>query len=239
MYKLLYWLKQLIAVFFPFRCHACKASCDFGIVLCDSCRKKLAECIKKPERVSDTTCDFPVYAMSSYDSFAADCVKIIKYRPSKKLAVILAESCAETAKLKDFLQPDDVLIPVPMHAKRLDQRGFNQASVIAETYAEKTGCKFCPAVIRSRFTRPQADCTEEERMCNLENAFALAPDLKQELLRGKRLIVIDDVATTGTTLTKCVAPLRSLPAKEIIALVVSHSYKKRKIHNSQFTIDCF
>lgn len=218
-------------MFFPFRCHACKASCDFGIVLCDSCRKKLAECIKKPERVSDTTCDFPVYAMSSYDSFAADCVKIIKYKPSKKLAVILAESCVDAAKLKDFLEPDDVVIPVPMHEKRLEERGFNQASVIAETYAEKVSCHFCPAVIRSRFTIPQASCTEEERLHNLENAFALAPGLKQEQLAGKRLIVIDDVATTGTTLNKCVAPLRSLPAKEIIALVVSHSYKKRKIHN--------
>lgn len=228
MSKLINFFKHVLSVFFPFRCHACKELCDFGEVLCHKCKSRILDCLKSPEKVDDTECDFPVYAMSSYDSFAADCVKIIKYRPSKKLAVILADSCIKGGNLDKFVDHDDVIIPVPMHKKRLEERGFNQASVIAETYAEKLGCHFCPAVIRSRFTKPQASCNEEERKHNLENAFILDPELEIKALAGKRLIVIDDVATTGTTLTKCVAPLRTLPCREIIALVVSHSYKKSK-----------
>ena len=226
--KLVDLLEQFLSVFFPYRCHFCKALCKSGHVLCEGCKKNLIDSIVPPERITDVNCDFPVYTMSSYKSFASDSVKIIKYRPSEKLAVILAESCVETAKLNNFFEKEDVLIPVPMHKERLKERGFNQAWVIAKTYAEKVNCHFCPAVIRSRFTKPQAGCTKEEREQNLENAFILDPELDKKALSGKRLIVIDDVATTGTTLEKCVDPLRALNAKEIIALVISHSYKNKK-----------
>ena len=220
-------LLNILSVFFPYRCHVCKESCDFGNVLCENCLEKLKKAIHKPEKVDDTSCNFSIYTLSSYDDFTADLIKIIKYRPSKKLASILGRVCSEQADLKNFFQLDDVIIPVPMHEKRLEERGFNQAFVIAEKYAEITNTNLCPAIIRSRFTKPQASCNESERMSNLEKAFALSPDLLKSALKNKRLIVIDDVATTGTTLKKSVEPLKDLEAKEIIALVVCHSYKKK------------
>ena len=221
-------LNHFLSIFFPFRCHVCKNSCDYGIVLCEDCKEKLKKSIHKPREVKDTNCDFPIYTMSSYDDFTSDLVKIIKYKPSKKLAEILGKNCAEQADLKSFIKEDDVIIPVPMHEKRLEERGFNQAWVLAESYAKKVGCHFSPAIIRKRYTKPQASCNESERNNNLDNAFALSPDIIKSAFRGKRLIVVDDVATTGTTLLKSVEPLKELEAKEIIALVVSHSYKKYK-----------
>ena len=228
MFRLKKLLGHFLSVFFPFRCHVCKKACEFGIVLCEDCSEKLKESIHEPKEVKDTTCDFPIFTMSSYNEFTSDIVKIIKYKPSKKLAQNLAEICIEKAELKNFIKADDVIIPVPMHEKRLEERGFNQASVLAETYAEAVGCHFSPAIIRNRYTKPQASCTESERMTNLDKAFVLAPDIIESAFFGKRLIVVDDVATTGTTLQKTVEPLKKLKAKEIIALVVSHSYKKFK-----------
>ena len=231
MFKLKKLLGYFLSVFFPFRCHACKKSCDFGKVLCEDCIKKLKKSIHKPQEVKDTLSDFPIYTMSSYDDFTSDLVKIIKYKPSKKLALILGKICAEQAELKDFIKADDVIIPVPMHEKRLEERGFNQASVLAETYAKKVGCNFSPAIIRSRYTKPQASCDESERITNLDKAFVLSPDIIESAFKGRRLIVVDDVATTGTTLQKSVEPLKALKAKEIIALVVAHSYKKIQNNN--------
>lgn len=221
-------LFDLLSVFFPYRCHICKNSCEFGTVLCDDCKQKLIKAIHRPEEVTDTSSGFSIFTMSSYDDFTSDIIKIIKYRPSKRLAKILGEICSEKANLKNFVNKEDIVIPVPMHEKRLEERGFNQASILAESYADYVGCHFSPAVIRSRFTKPQASCNEKERISNLENAFILSPDLEKSAFKGKRLIIIDDVATTGTTLKKCVEPLMELGAKEIIALVVSHSYKKVK-----------
>ena len=220
------FLKHFLSLFFTYRCHVCTNSCDFGVVLCGDCKEKLRKAVHKPELVQDTIGNFNIYTMSSYDDFTSDIVKIIKYRPSKRLAKILAEICAEKADLKNFLQADDVIIPVPMHEKRLEERGFNQAWVLAEIYAERVGCHFSPAIVRSRFTKPQASCSESERTTNLDNAFCLNPDIIKTAFKGKRLIVVDDVATTGTTLQKSIEPLKELEAREIIALVVSHSYKK-------------
>lgn len=226
MFRLKKLLGHFFSVFFPFRCHVCKNKCEFGNVLCDACRAKLDKSIDKPVEVKDTICDFSIYTMSSYDDFTSDLVKIIKYKPSKKLAEILGNHCAEKADLKSFIKKEDVIIPVPMHEKRLEERGFNQAWVLAESYAKVVGCHFSPAIIRSRYTKPQASCNESERNNNLDNAFALSPDIIKSAFKGKRLIVIDDVATTGTTLQKSVEPLKALEPREIIALVVSHSYKK-------------
>ena len=114
-----------------------------------------------------------------------------------------------------------------MHDKRLEERGFNQAAVLAEAYTEYVNCNYSPALIRSRFTKPQASCSEIERMTNLDNAFSLNQNLTKSAFKGKRLVVIDDVATTGTTLQKSIAPLKELEPQEIIALVVSHSYKAK------------
>lgn len=216
--------EQILSVFFPFRCHSCQSSCEFGIVLCNDCQEKLRESISYPKAVKDTSCDFTLYTMADYKSFAAEAIKIIKYRPSEKLAVSLALAAIEKADLKNFLNGEDVIIPVPMHEKRLKERGFNQAEVLAKNYAEKLGCKYSPAIVRKRFTKPQASCSEEERLTNLENAFALVPALDKEAFYNRRLVIVDDVATTGTTLSKCAAPLKELRPKEIIALVVAHSY---------------
>lgn len=226
MFRLKTLFFDLLSVFFPYRCHVCKSCCEFGTVLCDDCKQKLTKAIHKPEKVNDTSCNFSIFTMSSYDDFPSEIIKIVKYRPSKRLAKILGNICAEKANLKSFLKKEDVVIPIPMHEKRLEERGFNQASILAESYSNYVGCYFSPAVVRSRFTKPQASCNEKERFSNLENAFILSPDLEKSAFKGKRLIVIDDVATTGTTLKKCIEPLKTLEAKEIIALVVSHSYKK-------------
>ena len=227
------FLNHFLSIFFPYRCHVCQNSCRFGVVLCDECVEKLKKAVHKPELVQDTIGNFNIFTMSSYDDFTSDIVKIIKYRPSKRLAETLGKICAEQADLKSFLKADDVIIPVPMHEKRLEERGFNQALVLAEIYAERVGCYFSPVLIRSRYTKPQASCDESERNTNLDNAFALNPDLIKSAFKGKRLVVIDDVATTGTTLLKSVEPLKDLDAKEIIALVVSHSYKKYRATEQQ------
>lgn len=219
-------LKSLAAVFLPFRCHVCKTPTEFGLVLCLTCQQKLRQIAGSPQLTSDTRCSFPVYTLSSYNSFVADVIRIIKYRPSLKLLRILTAICLENAAPGSLLRPDDVLIPVPMHSERLTSRGFNQADYLAEVFAAACGCHYSPALVRRRATRPQADCDEEERLANLENAFELASGLTRSAFAGRRLFLIDDVATTGTTMQKCAEPLQALLPSCICGLVVSHSYKR-------------
>ncbi len=219
-------LKRFVAVFLPFRCHACSTTTDFGVVLCDRCLIKLQGLIDAPRRIEDVVCDFPVYTLSTYDSFMSDVIRIVKYRPSLKLLVILAEQCQKRGKLKSLIRSDDLLVPVPMHSDRLLKRGFNQAELLTEKFAMAAGCRFSPALERIRATRPQADCDENDRQNNLAGAFAIGHGLIKEMFAGRHLILVDDVVTTGSTLQKCREALQPLGPAKVSALAVSHSFRR-------------
>ena len=216
----------LVEAFFPFRCHACYQQTALGTVLCDACCAKVAAAVQPPFILQDVRCEIQVYSLSDYSSFISDAVKIIKYRPSRKLAEKLVEVCLNQIDLKKLIKPDDILVPVPMHKSRLAKRGFNQAEVIAEYLVEQMGCHLSPAIVRSVATRPQADCDEEERLTNLDNAFKLSPGLSLPSFAGKSLTLVDDVATTGTTLQKCADALCRLEPASVRALVISHSFRR-------------
>lgn len=220
-------LKDLIGIFFQFRCHVCQKPTDFREVLCFRCRKKLTGLFSKPQLIADTRCNFPVYTMSSYDSLMQDAVRIIKYHPSKRLLESIVEIVIAEAVLEEwYLERDSIMIPVPMHNERYRKRGFNQAAEFAVAFSVLTRCNYSPALKRIRKTRPQADCNEEERLTNLSGAFALESLLKPEAFKNRRLIIVDDVTTTGMTLQECAEPLFQLKPSSVVGLVLSHSYRK-------------
>ena len=219
-------LKDFAAAFMPYACHRCRTSTDFGVVFCADCHEKLASALHPPRETDDTRCDFAVYTLSSYSSVMADVIRIIKYHPSARLLKVLVEACQKHGDIKSLIRKSDVIVPVPMHIQRLSQRGFNQAEKLAAGFAASAGCHFSPALVRTRATRPQADCDEEERRDNLKDAFAVDSNLKRGAFSNSHIILVDDVATTGSTLQLCANKLRELKPAKISALVVSHSYKK-------------
>ena len=218
-------LKDFGSAFMPYVCHRCKATTDFGVVFCADCHAKLLSALPPPRLTDDTRCTFEVYTLSSYHSLVAEVIRIIKYRPSMRLLKILTAACQMHGELKSLIKHSDIIIPVPMHSQRQNQRGFNQAGYLAESFAQTAGCHFSPALVRIRATRPQADCNEDERRDNLKDAFALDRNLRHGVFAQKRLLLVDDVATTGSTLQLCADQLKALKPAEISALVVSHSYK--------------
>lgn len=218
---------DLISAFLPFRCHVCAGSTSPGIVLCQKCYARLNRSLKKPLEVFDTVCDFPVYTLSEYDSFVAEVIKLVKYRPSQKLPGYLDRIIRERKLLKNFLPGEKIFVPVPMHKSRLEQRGFNQAEMLAQTMATAANAHFSPALVRVRATIPQASCNEEERLTNLDHAIELAPGLNLQSFAGKNLVIVDDVATTGTTLKQCHVKLKQLRPAKVCALVISHSFKRK------------
>jgi len=102
------------------------------------------------------------------------------------------------------LLPADSLVPVPLHPTRQRQRGFNQAFVLAEAVARITGLEIIEPLIRSRKTISQVSLGADDRTRNVENAFALKPNVD---VAGKSLILVDDVITTGATLAACASLL--------------------------------
>jgi ComF family protein len=99
----------------------------------------------------------------------------------------------------------DVIVPVPLHPARQRERGFNQASLLAELLSARTSIPVKPLLERTRYTTTQTALDRSERMENLHNAFRLR---KNADVRGLRVLLVDDVLTTGSTLNECARVLK-------------------------------
>jgi len=121
---------------------------------------------------------------------------------------------------KVFLEPGKVvIIPVPLHKKRLKERGFNQAELLAEKLNSFLGARVEAKVLfRQRYTRPQAELGALDRKENIKGAFVCPLDVN---LAGQNIILLDDVFTTGATMQECARALKQAGAGEIYGLVLA------------------
>jgi ComF family protein len=141
-------------------------------------------------------------------------IHALKYRARLPLAGFFAQALA--ARLPG---PADVVIPMPLHRTRLAERGFNPAVEIARALTRRTGGLLAPASARRvRRTAPQTALPLEERAANVRGAFACAADV-----RGRRVAVVDDVMTTGTTLDELARVLKAAGASTVENWVVART----------------
>ena len=109
----------------------------------------------------------------------------------------------------------DFVVPVPMHWFKKWKRGYNQAELLAENVAELINKPMYNALIRTKYTKPQFNLKKRERHENLENMFVLNKKFI-DVIRGKRILLIDDIATTCSTANQCAKILKSLKIKTVV-----------------------
>src|SRR6266576_6477549 len=114
----------------------------------------------------------------------------------------------------------DVIVPVPLHPARQRERGFNQAGLLAELLSAQTSIRCKPLLERTRYTTTQTALDRSERMENLHNAFRLR---KNANVRGLRVLLVDDVLTTGSTLNECARVLKRAGALSVLAATAARA----------------
>ena len=141
----------------------------------------------------------------------------LKYHSIKAMAVYLATLMADY--MRENQVPGETLIPVPLHSKRLRQRGYNQSVLLARKLGRLTSMPVMEGSLRRvKDSLPQARTTTvEERRKNVEKAF----DCRQADLKGKSLILIDDVCTSGATLESCAEALKAAGAVSVWGFTVA------------------
>ena len=116
---------------------------------------------------------------------------------------------------KNLVSTFDIVVPVPLHKKKLHQRGYNQSERIAVGIAESSGINLAlKSLVRTRMNESQTNKSRVERWQNVENIFTVR---KPELIKDKRILLIDDVITTGATIESCAIALEKSNAKSISA----------------------
>jgi ComF family protein len=154
-------------------------------------------------------------AIGPYDGTLRAIVHAFKYEGCRSLARGLAVRLREAAA--DVLERADVVVPVPLHRSRRRMRGFNQARELAGAL----GVTAVDALRRTRATPSQTDLPAEARHDNMRNAFALRRGLRRRRLEGLRIVLVDDVSTTGATIEACAAVLRAAGAADVSAVTAA------------------
>ena len=195
-------------------CAVCGRDIREGAV-CRECARQLAEArILQVERLSG----IPLYSCYRYDA----CVRTILLRFKLNHSPWLAEAIGE--QMVSFLRSRALGFSaatfVPLSRKRELERGYNQAELLAREIGKRLEIPAMPLLRRSRKTKVQSRLKAEERAENLIDAFAVMH--KEQAMRGQRILLVDDVATTGTTILQCAKPLQEAGAS-VAAIVFARA----------------
>jgi ComF family protein len=201
---------QLLA---PARCPGCDAAAPHPGGFCDGCAPLLegpAAAYRPPA---------PVAAAFAYGGPIADAIARLKYGRRSDLAGALALLLADAAL--PYAGLVDRVAPLPLHPQRLRERGFNQSALLALRVATVLGVPLeVGSLQRIRPTREQAGLPREQRASNIRGAFRVGGGGR---IRGLRVLLIDDVCTTGATLDAAAHALRAAGASEVRALALARA----------------
>ncbi|MBI2886159.1 MAG: ComF family protein [Chloroflexi bacterium] len=222
------WKDRLLGFFFPRRCLGCGRE---GRYLCAGCLaaspvvappwcprcglhlpagQECRSCQRFPLRVAS------VLSAYAYRSPVREAIIQLKYHGVRTIGLELAELLARC--LEEHSAPVDLLVPVPMHPARRRERGYNQAEVLGEALSRLLGLPLASGALqRVRPTPAQARLTREERWQNLAGAFAAGPTS----VADRRVLLVDDVCTTGATLSACADALETAGATSVWGLTVA------------------
>lgn len=205
-------------------CDACwRSVAGFAPPLCDRCGEPLpswrtisVETGRCPRCRRRETVVSRSGAVGDYAGALRAIIHALKYDGRRSVATplgaLLAGECAP------LLVRADALVPVPLHWRRQRARGYNQAVEIARALAQPTGLPLCDALRRVRSTPSQIDLPAARRHANVRAAFALRRGI---VVDGLRLVLVDDVRTTGATIEACAATLIAAGAVEVRAVTVA------------------
>src|SRR6476469_10554846 len=152
-----------------------------------------------------------------YDDVARTLVHALKYQDRTDLAPAMGRWMARAGA--ELLTGADMLVPVPLHWRRAWRRRYNQSGALAQIIARQSGVKVRGEVLRRvRATEQQIGLSRTQRATNVQGAFQVSPDRQAEI-QGRRIILIDDVLTSGATLDACARALLRAKAAQVDVLV--------------------
>jgi len=200
-------------------CDKCGRSVGLHAFVCDRCNgKKNKRGVAKDKSKHDWYFTRARSAFS-YDGAVVDLILRLKYGAEGDVARFVAPHLASVVRTHKMAA--DLIVPVPLAPKRARERGYNQAAVLAAELAKLLGTEVLSGILtRTRETAAQKKMTLLERQENLRNAFTVTTPARLAI-KGKRILLVDDVITTGATADECARTLKKAGAKSVEVLTVA------------------
>ncbi|UCH12380.1 MAG: ComF family protein [Candidatus Omnitrophota bacterium] len=232
--------KGLLNLVYPLECQICKI--ELGpfkeSCLCNECKGRIRLnlppfCLKCGKSLINSTytnaycqdCMRTTYhfrrawATGHYQGILKDCIHLFKFNGKLCLLPAFTELFLNFTKLYIKINEFDAIIPVPLHKTKIRERTFNQAELLANDFSRRNGIPvYADNLIKAKHTPPQTELSKEGRASNIKGAFKITDS---SFLKGKNILLMDDVFTTGYTLNECAKILLEGGAGSVACLVLA------------------
>lgn len=202
---------------YPPACLVCEQRMDSNHrLVCSTCWAGLPRIGTADETPPEVRPWFELVAVWEYSEAVQEIIHHMKYFGKRALTGPMGEAMAQAIMAAGIRA--DVIVPVPLHKRRLRERGYNQSLLLSQAMGRVLGLPVAEMLQRIRYTRPQSALGPEERRKNVLGAFKWVGG---EDLVGKVVLLVDDVFTTGSTLRVCAEELLGAKSKKIIAVTAA------------------
>lgn len=215
--------ERLLGFFFPPRCPICRKVISSSDPLCPECRRK------KPEEAFRRVYSLPgsgvmgfrTAAPMSFEGAYRNAIHRLKFRGKRGLSEPIGRLMAEAAELQETF---DYVVWVPLSRKGKRRRGYDQSELLAKSAARALGIPVLPVLEKTRETKTQHELSRKEREKNVTDCYEVNPKYSKNI-RGKNLLLVDDIITTGATLQECAFVLYEAGAGIICGLCAADAVK--------------
>lgn len=198
--------------------------------LCEKCGKELEKHVIFEKEISHNssnnenkfekkTNNIEKMHIFKYEDIIRNFILQYKFNDKSYLYKTFCEFIVKNKKLFDFIKSYDIIISVPIHEKRMKERGYNQSELIAKELAKKLGIKlYTDVLIKTKNNKVQSKLSRKEREINTKNVYKL---INSEKIYNKKILIFDDVYTTGATVNSCIGELKKADVKRIGILTLA------------------
>ncbi|MCK5076482.1 MAG: ComF family protein [Calditrichia bacterium] len=215
-------VKALSLLFYPTLCCVCRQKRVDQKPVCKKCSKKILPLpkalLQKVQEEVQANEENPVFIGFIFNSTIQELLHCLKYKNIQNAGIYAGQKLGELL-VREKIFKFDYIIPVPIHKKRLQERGYNQSELIAQGLARLISTPVLNKTIyRKSYTNSQTKLNKEERMENVKNKFKIN---NGDLLKNKTILLLDDVITTGATINECAKTIDKFQPKLILKVAVA------------------
>lgn len=205
---------MLLDLLFPKRCAYCRRIVGSDVPCCPKCRAEMPGMKQPLCRTQDGSAD-RVYCAVWYDGFVPNAIGQFKFYGKSQLAAHFAELMMERMGERLWEEQCDLIACVPMHRKKQRARGYNQAELLAKELSKRLGVPCKPLLAKNKDTREQHKLSGKDRLTNLKGTYV------SKVLSGQKILLVDDVSTSGATMRECAAALKQAGASAVIGAAIA------------------
>lgn len=206
-------IARLIKSFlFPVRCPYCRKPIDYRDAACEEClHNYFGKVYKRKVNISENVSTTNI-AVAAYDGQVREAICAYKFHGKKDYAYRFAILMAEIFKENYGKNNYDFITSVPLSKDRLKERGYNQAELMAREIAEEVNLPYREVLKKVKNNKTQHSLSMEDRQENVKNVYGI---LEKSIVKGARILICDDIITTGSTLAECTKELLKSGAKTV------------------------